>query len=169
MSDADIELTRWTIRLALAAVAGRWSIALWLPDQGRRHERLARGLWTLGCVLLWVHVACAFEFHHHWSHAEAVASTAGRTRDTIGIEWGGGIFFNYAMMLVWTADCAWWWLRPLSYRARSPRLALALHGFLAFMIVNAAVVFESGAIRWFAIGGAILLAAGWLWRRHTSA
>lgn len=161
MTDTGIELTRWTIWAVLAACAGRWAIALWSADGGRRLEWLARGLWTLGCLLLWAHVACAFQFQHHWSHAEAVASTARRTLETIGIDWGGGIFFNYGLMLIWTVDVAWWWLQPAAYQARPRGLALALHAFLAFMIVNAAVVFESGPIRWITLAAFVVLGAGW--------
>ena len=164
MSNAGIELTDWTIRLALLACAGRWALGLWFP-KGRRHERPARGLWTLGCLLLWLHVACAFAFYHHWSHAEALESTALRTRETIGLDWGGGIFFNYALLVVWTADVLWWWIRPTSYRMRPRSLALAVHAFLAFMIFNAAVVFESGATRWVTLAGLVVLAIGRLARR----
>lgn len=165
VNSAGIELTNWTIRLALVACAGCWALGLWFPKDGRRHKRLARGLWTLGCLLLWLHVACAFGFYHHWSHAEALASTAHRTRETIGLDWGGGIFFNYMLMLVWTADVLWWWTRPTSYAMRPRALALAVHGFLAFMILNAAVVFETGATRWVTLAVLAALVIGALARR----
>lgn len=168
MGNVEAELTLWTARVALAACAGRWAIALWPADTSQRHERLARSLWTVGCALLWVHAACAFQFYHHWSHAEALASTARRTYETTGMTWGGGVYFNYALLLIWMVDVLGWWRDQAGYEDRSRPLALAVEALIAFMAFNAAVVFASGAMRWVAVGVFLILAAGAIrrWRCH---
>jgi hypothetical protein len=100
---------------------------------------------------LWVHVGCAFHFYHGWSHAAAVEDTARQTREAVGVDFGGGVYFNYATLLVWTADAAWWWVRPRSYLARGIGWEIAVHAFLLFIIVNAAAVFAAGPLRWITI------------------
>ncbi|MGE5193901.1 MAG: hypothetical protein ACM3U2_15515, partial [Deltaproteobacteria bacterium] len=65
----------------------------------RRHgepanDRWARWLWTAACLLLWIHAACAFQIQHHWSHAEAYAHTTRQTEEFVGLEWGGGLYFQ---------------------------------------------------------------------------
>jgi hypothetical protein len=100
-------LTKWTIRLALvcyvAYLAGGLSRlnCLW--------SRAARALWTLGCLLFTVHVACAFHFYHQWSHAFAWRCTAERTRQLLGVEFGDGIYFSYLFLVLWIVDivCLW--------------------------------------------------------------
>ena len=52
----------------------------------------SRGLWTTGCLVFWLHVACAFQFVHHWSHAEAFEATARQTLETTGVA-SGALFW----------------------------------------------------------------------------
>lgn len=114
-----------------------WPIAL-----VRRTLRPAVPLfWTIGCVTAWVHVALAFHLGHGWSHAAAWQ----HTRQVGG--YGDGIFVNYAFVLVWLADVVWVWVAPSSYVGRPAWLNGAVHGFLAFVVFNAAVVFGSAAAR----------------------
>lgn len=160
------DLTRWTIRLALAAyvavlvsrirtqpAVGGSPPRLAEPDppESIRREPFQRGLWTLGCILLWAHVACAFAFYHHWSHDDAYLRTARETAKTVGIDWGGGIFFNYLFLLLWTFDVAWRWTLPAAYRARSRVYSVFLDFYLAFIALNATVVFGHGAVRYLGI------------------
>ena len=42
------------------------------------------GYWTAGLLGLTVHVACAFHFLLHWSHAAALKHTAQRTAEVTG-------------------------------------------------------------------------------------
>jgi hypothetical protein len=147
------ELTRWTIRFALLAYAGRIAAGLLSRTPSASRERQARWLWTIGCVLLWIHVGCAFQFYHHWSHAAALAQTARETAETTGIDWGDGIYFNYLLMLLWGADVLWWWTSPASYCSRPRSIAVAFHAFVAFMAFNATIVFEAGAVRYTGIAG----------------
>jgi hypothetical protein len=160
------DLTRWTIRLALAAYVGALVLRIRTKSAGggnspvsassacldsTRCERFQRSLWTLGCLLLWAHVASAFAFYHHWSHDDAYLRTARETASTVGINWGGGIYFNYLFLLLWAFDVAWWWSSPASHRARSRIYSVFLDAYLTFMAFNATVVFGHGAVRYFGI------------------
>ena len=133
-------MTRWTVRgavsLYLLALVVRYCAA-GSPDW----LRTARWFWTAGYVALLIHVFCAFQFFHHWSHAAAYAATARQTEQVVGLNWGGGLYVNYAFMAVWGADVVWWWLNPRSYERRHAAIEWTVQLFLAFIIVNATVVF----------------------------
>lgn len=120
-------------------------------------DRWRRAAWTAGCGLLLLHFAAAFHFVHDWRHAAAEAETARRTKDLLGWEFGGGVYFNYAFALLWLADVAWWWAAPRSRRQRPVAAAVLLHGFMLLIWINGAVVFVDGPIRW--VGAAALAAA----------
>jgi hypothetical protein len=151
---------RWTVRVALAlyalAVAG-----LLLGERGRGWRPAARWAWTLGCAAYLAHVGCAFHFFHGWSHAAAYAETARRTQELFGLDWGGGLYFNYLFTAVWAGDVLWWWAAPGAYEARPRWLGAAVHGFMAFMAFNGAVVFATGLIRWVALAIGLALAVLW--------
>jgi hypothetical protein len=127
--------------------------------RGGRADQVARGLWSAGGGLLLAHFASAFHLRHHWSHAAAVADTARQMRDLTGLEWGGGVWFNYAFTLLWAADViAWWgWTSPWQ---RATNWLLFTRLFFLFMWLNAAFVFVRGPARWvgLAICGAPVLA-----------
>ena len=150
-------LTRWTIRVALALYVAS------LASRGVAPKG-SRVAWTAGCLAYLVHVACAFEFYHHWSHAEAYAFTEQQTAAVVGLDWGGGLYVNYAFTLVWLADVCWWWAGIERYQARPRAIAWAVHGFMGFIAFNATVVFASGFSRWFGIAACVLLAV--VWGRH---
>jgi hypothetical protein len=152
---SGIELTRWTIWLALSAYAIRLGIGCWASTE--RGDRWARGAWTLGCMSLAAHVAAAFHFYHGWSHAAAYQHTAERSAATAGIEWGGGIYLNHLMLLMWVGDVMWWWSASRSHRRRSAWIEWALQAFFAFMFFNATIVFETGAIRGAGLVAALVL------------
>jgi hypothetical protein len=136
------------------------SLALRIRAAGRRRcLTAARLAWTGGWLFFLVHVACAFEFYHDWSHAGAYRSTARETAEVVGLNWGGGLYANYAFALVWLADVCWWWLRRESYVARPRAAEWIVHGFLGFIALNATVVFGAGMIRWFGLASCGLLAA----------
>jgi hypothetical protein len=94
-----------------------------------------------------VHVGLAYHFFHQWSQDSAYRATARQTADVTGLDWGGGLYFNYALIAFWIADVAWWWRDPESHRGRPRVLNIIWHGFLVFMIFNATVVFGTGALR----------------------
>ena len=151
-------LTRWTVRLALLLYAATVALRLVHPSRAR----LARLLWTIGCLLFLAHVAAAFHYFHGWSHAHAYRETARQTAERFGTHWGGGLYLNYLFTLAWAADAAWWWLRGAARYDRRPRwVGAALHGFMFFMAFNGIVVFERGATRWVAVGVTVVLVCLW--------
>lgn len=159
-------ITLWTVRLALACYFASAACQLLAGhdrrphgDGPRRLHTAARVTWTIGCALFMAHVAAAFGFYHHWSHAAAFEHTAQRTRALVGIDFGGGLWFNYAFTAAWAADAAWWWYAgDRRYRRRRRATTAALHVFFLFMIFNATVVFASGPVRWLALSGIAALA-----------
>ncbi|HEY3965916.1 MAG TPA: hypothetical protein VGM05_15260 [Planctomycetaceae bacterium] len=154
----SVEFTRWTIHLAMIAYVTVLALRAMSTHRGLdepRTERLQRVLWSLGCLLTWAHVLLAFGTHHHWSHAAAYDHTASETAKKVGIEWGGGIYFNYLFLALWSADAIWWWIQPASYRARPWGVSLFVHAYLAFIAFNATVVFEAGPIRYAGIGATV--------------
>ena len=152
-------LTRWTVRLSLTLYAAALGVMI-LGRHRADYLREARLAWSVGCVLLWLHLAAAFHFVHDWSHHAAYEATARDTQAVLGWPFGAGVYFNYLFAAVWTADVGWWWkvgaTAPLT---RSRWITLLVHGFLLFMVFNATVPFGSGSVRWVAVGGFVLLGA----------
>lgn len=136
-------------------------------------DRLARArrLWTLGYLCYLAHVAAAFHFVYHWSHAEAAAATDFQAELDTGLPIPGGIYFNYAFTVVWTLDVAWWWLAPKNYSRRSQTLSSILHAFLFFMAVNATIIFGQGLTRWLSAAACVglLIATAFRSRRSSVA
>ena len=153
--------TVWTARLC----AGLWLASLAVAVRSGRAEtarRRWRGLWTAGAVALLIHVLAAFHFEHSWSHEAAYEHTREQTAATVGVNWGGGLYFNYIAVVVWLADAAFLWrVTPLSRRQNS---GLAVDWFVAFMMVNATVVF--GPWGWRPAGVAIVLWLLFLFRKR---
>ena len=135
-------------------------------EYGRTREQprpWARPIWLLGAACYLAHVAAAFDTHHGWSHAAAYAYTAAQTDALLGIDWGGGLWFNYAFTLIWVSEAVWWQALPESYARRYPAWTHAVRGAFMFMIVNGAVVFVSGPRR--LLGIAVVIALTLIWRR----
>jgi len=132
-------------------------------------EALAsRVFWTAGALLALLHSAAAFVVFYEGSHETARAETMRQTAELTGLEFSGGIYVNYLFLLVWLADAAWWWVAPASYKARPRALALAVRGFIFFVIVNGAVVFADGWARVVGLVALILAGSGTLHRRRRS-
>ena len=160
MDSGDL-LTRGTIWLALVLYA--------VGEAGRLRmradpalERWARWAWTLGGLAYLLHVAAAFHYVHGWSHALAYADTARQTEGLLGLNWGGGIYFNYIFTAIWLADIAWWWLAHESFWRRPLVVERSLQLFFLFMVFNAAVVFPTGPVRWLGLAIVIGLLVVWL-------
>jgi hypothetical protein len=157
------DLTRNPVRLALLYYAAAASLLLLIPPAEEATQsarvRLARGLWTLAWAAYLVHVGMAFHHFHDWSHAEAVE----HTRRAGGL--GEGIYFSHLFTLVWTADVLFWWGWPARHANRPAWITRALHGYMAFMIFNATVVFASGWMRWAGVALFAVLGTRW-WQRR---
>ena len=151
-------LTAGTIWSALTLYA--ISVTLMLHRRRPRWDGAARWAWTAGFLAMLGHLIAALHFHHDWAHWRAYEHTAERTRSLLGVSVGAGVYVNYAFVLVWLVDAAWWWLVGLRrYRDRRGAVDVALHAFFLFMIFNGAVLFETGPVRWF--GLALLLFLAW--------
>ena len=146
-------LTRWSVRLAVACYLGR--VALDIGHRGnppsRSTSKLTRWIWTIGCVFYLMHVVCAFAFFHDWSHTRAYAQTAAQTEAVTGIRWGGGLYINYAFTLLWLADTVAWWAGDVQRHYRLRAYFWTLHGFFAFIVLNATVVFGPPLWSWVAL------------------
>jgi hypothetical protein len=130
-------VTRHTARVAVLF----WALAVGARLLGcTRHT--SRWLWTLACGAYLIHVAAAFEHIHHWSHAAAFEHVE------LVNGFGPGIFVSYLFSLIWLADVLWWLFAPISYESRPRWIDLGVHGFMAFVVFNGTVVYETGFIRW---------------------
>jgi hypothetical protein len=159
---AGTALTLWSARAAFLLYA--CALAGWLSGK----PRAARLAWTCGFVVYLSHVAAAFQFHHHWSHAAAYAETARQTAELAGVRWGWGIYLNYLFTLVWACDAIWIWWSPQTHRWRPRWISAAIHSFMAFLFFNATVVFVSGPVRWLGLTVTAALGIQWLYGRRAT-
>ena len=156
-----VALTKWSIWVALLGYA-LGAVGLLLARREPRWWSLARLAWTAGCVAYLGHVYSAFQFYHGWSHSSAFEETARQTREAVGWEVGEGLFVSYFFTAAWLADVIWWWRAGAENYARRPRVfTIALHLFFFFIVFNATVVFESGAVRWLGLALCGGLASLW--------
>jgi hypothetical protein len=147
----------WTARLALACYATSLALRM-LAAERPTWLRAARRLWIIGYGVFLFHLAAAFHFVHGWSHDAAYAETARRTFETVGIDWGGGVYVNHAFAIFWTVDVFWWWLFPAHYLNRSRWIEWSVQGFLGFIAFNSTAIFGRGAIRFVGWAAALALA-----------
>lgn len=139
-------ITLITVRIALVCYAIEVGLLL-AGCRGPRWRILLRPLWTIGCLAIVAHVIAAFHYSHRWSHDDAIRSTAKQTEQLVGWAFGAGLYFNYLFLLIWIADVLYWWLRPERCESRPVWLEYGIHGYLFFIAVNGAVIFESGVTR----------------------
>ncbi len=159
-------LTVWTIRIAVGCYLAR--VTLDIVGRGRwRYHSVAAWIWGAGADFYCAHVICAFYFVHGWSHAAAYVYTAKETAALTGVEWGGGLYFNYAFTVLWIVDAADWLLRRYQQGRTAPVVFWTVHVIFAFMMFNATIVF--GPPGWKIAGAVIAIAWLLLWRRSRSA
>jgi len=161
--DAGEWLTRGTVWLALSLY-----VASELAKAARYRREPGVVAWWLnsfGCAAFLAHVACAFHFYHHWSHAAAYADTARQTAAMFRWNWGGGLYLNYFFALVWLGEVVWSWASPSGYHQRPNGMTWVVRGLFLFMMFNGAVVFARGSVRWFGLILCLTLVACW-WRRR---
>lgn len=165
MNSAEF-LTRSTIWIAIAGYAIGCAVFA-LARRGPRADAWTRLAWTIGCAALLAHFVSAFHFYHAWSHESAYLDTARQTAEVFAINWGGGLFINYAVAMLWTTDVGVWWFAGVSsYRKRPWLLTIAWHGFLIFIIFNATVVFKDGLTRWIGLLVCLSLCLSWILMRN---
>ncbi|HVK11583.1 MAG TPA: hypothetical protein VM597_22620 [Gemmataceae bacterium] len=147
VDDVADAVTRRTADVAVAC----WfaAVALILTDR----RPWARAFWVCGGGAFLVHVATAFDQIHNWSHDAAFD----HVKDVSGF--GPGVLVSYGFSLVWTADALWWWASPASYDRRPIWLNRSVQVFIAFVVFNGTVVYETGFIRYAGIVAFVALAA----------
>jgi hypothetical protein len=119
---------------ALATFIG-WYAAMVL-GVATRATFAARAFYTWGCAMCLLHIVVAFHVAYGWSHAAAVE----HVKQLSGF--GDGIYVNYLFVAVWLADVCWIWVSLDGYRNRPRWVSWVIHGFMGFIIFNAAVVFN---------------------------
>lgn len=151
-------LTHSTIWISIFAYA----VGCVVFATARDRDRWVRLAWTIGCAALVAHFISAFQFYHSWSQSSAYYETARQTAAVVGINWGGGLFINYAVAILWISDLSWWWFAGVkSYRRRPWWLTMIWHGFLIFIIFNATVIFKDGLTRWIGVLVCLSLCLSW--------
>lgn len=166
---ADL-VTRWTVRIAMAAylVRATWDLATptnrAFPARADRMAKTVRLIWTIGGLFYLAHVFVAFGAIHGWSHARAWEHVSTRTEELTGVASGAGLILNHLATVIWLVDiiCWWrdpnWWKRPIS--------RWLLHPYFGFLVVQATVVFGPPPWRIVAVvWGIIAVGVGWQSRR----
>ena len=96
----------WAIRgTAWLAMAGYFAGAFGLM---RPRSRATRWVWAGACELYFWHIIGAFHFAHDWSHAAGANVTEVKaSKALIDRPIEAGIRFNYALLITWITDAAW--------------------------------------------------------------
>ncbi len=116
-------------------------------DQSSRWRRWAWWSSAAGLALAALHFVLAFELRHAWSHASALRETARQTAAVYGLDFGAGVYVNYAFLAVWAIDL-WRWRPAARPRATRARLGVWIaRAFYLVVIINAAVIFAGGMRR----------------------
>lgn len=163
----ELLMTVWSIRVALLlfalSVVVRWAGHLRWSEAGNGWREwvcnAARTAWAAGCLLAVLHVVAVFGYQMNWSHRAAFEHTARQTQQSLGLAFGGGVYFNYVFLAIWVADAAWWCGWPIHYRQRPLGWDWGVIGYLWIIAFNATVVFESGATRWVGLLASLVMAA----------
>jgi hypothetical protein len=163
--DPEPDLQHPAVAISARYTVGLWfgvSLAMLWMRSGEwspltRRLRLTRLCWTLALAMLLAHIIFAFWLAHGWSHDAAVRHVAA----TGGFGWG--IAVNHLFAAVWLADVVWWWANPDGYANRPRWVGNAVHGFLAFVVFNATVVF--GPPGWRVVDGVLFGVLAVVWCR----
>lgn len=157
---------------SLVFVSAWFASALWVLGSAqllwlRSHDwasnnkwlKVARLTWAVGWLALLVHSALTFDIVHNWSHEAAFR----HTRRTSGV--GEGLYVNYLVLFVWGLDAAWLAAAPAQYARRPRWVGWTVHGFLAFIVFNATVVYGQEWTQWAGLGWFAILGVSVVRRR----
>jgi hypothetical protein len=147
-----------TIWIALALFAA--------GESGRSGRRAVPAPWAwwaslAGVLAAAAHFALAFDGRHDWSHASAVEETARQAAAVYGLDWGGGVYANYAFLGVWALDLWRWRVAARRGVSRSGWGTWLARAFYFIVILNGAVIFAGGWRRWVGVALVTWLAAAW--------
>jgi hypothetical protein len=137
-------LMLWTARASVVCYVvalWRWLFAGTRDRPSDPADRVYILFWSGAWLFCVLHVVCAFHFRHHWVHSAALQHTADMTECVVGINWGGGLYINYAFLICWGAASVRS-LRTVGHLSLStPVSETFMQGFAAFMMFNATAVF----------------------------
>ena len=144
----------WAIRVAMVIMVAVLAAEL---RGAKPTTRLIAWLWLLGALFALAHSVSALTTFHHGSQAAALESTAAQTEQLLGIRFGAGLYINYLFVVVWLADAAFRLLGRSRYAWLPSWYRPMVIGFLVFIAINGAIVFQSGWIRIIGIGCVCML------------
>ena len=134
----------WAIRIALGLMVLVLAIEI---RGGKSTDRSTASLWLIGALLSLYHSLGSIATFYHGSQSMAFEATAQQTEELLGIRFGAGLFVNYAFVLIWLVDALFRCASPASYRQLPIEYSYCIKGFLIFIAINGAIVFQSGWIR----------------------
>lgn len=138
----------WAIRFALLAM---FIVFVAEANGKKRTNRSLAVIWLFGASLSLCHGMGTIATFHNGSQSIAWESTAQQTEALIGLRIGAGLFVNYAFILIWLIDSGVCLLAPKSYDRLPKAICRTINGFLIFIAINGAIVFQPGWTRWIGI------------------
>jgi hypothetical protein len=140
-------LSSWTTGTAALAFVLYVASVIARIRAGRGPQQASIRIGTFAWLVLVVHVGFAFQEHHNWSHAAAELHVADETAETVGIRWGGGIYFNHALLVLWGIAIVRSWKGWGCGKYHPTAFDRLVDIFLALMWLSATVVFGSTGFR----------------------
>ena len=89
-------LNQTTIWMTIAARRGRCTLCSPNEDPGGVGRKTGVDGWWRQSV---GQVAFAYNFYYGWSQTAAYRDTARKTAEVVGLDWGGGLYINYVVLL----------------------------------------------------------------------
>jgi hypothetical protein len=164
VTNFETDVVAWTIRGALICMILFFATRIMSPNLKGSTLELAKSFWLIGSLLSLLHAIATMAFYHQFQHSLAYQDTAHQTEQAIGVAVGFGIWLNYLFVMVWLMDALWMNGLTNGYLARHRVFNWLTYGFLCFIAINGAIVFESGPVRW---GGIVaLLALSVIWKTY---
>ena len=151
----------WTIRGALICMVLFFAMRILNRKLQQSTLELAKSVWLIGSLLSLLHGLATMAYYHQFRHALAYQDTAHQTEQAIGVAVGFGIWLNYLFIIVWLLDALWMNGFTKGYFARHRAFNWLIYGFLGFIAINGAIVFESGPVRWVGILAILVLVVIW--------
>ncbi len=126
-----------------------WTSAMAVRHLFPEKKRVANVGWLFGLSAFAVHVWMAFEGFYGWNFSVALDETARLTEAVTGWRSSVGLWVNFAFFAVLTADLA---MRVLKKGGVGKTQNRILEILVIFMMINGAVIFAFGPVRWFGSG-----------------